>query len=242
MKAQITKVSILLLFAITLSSCMIEGMRSINGKGNVVTETRNIQEAFNKVKISQGIELYISQEPQTSVVVKADENLQRIIHTEVRNGVLVISSKQNIRRAKAKRVYLTIDSITDIDASSGSSVVSDGILKNTVFSLSTSSGAQARVQVDAETVSTSSSSGASLRIAGKTTYHASKVSSGASIKSYNLKSENVTAKASSGGYIDIYASNSLKAKASSGGDIDFKGNPRHIEKLKFSGGSISAYK
>ena len=241
MKTQITKVSTLLFMAITLSSCMIEGISSINGKGTVVTETRNIQEDFNKVKIGQGIELYISQEANTSLVVKADENLQRIIRTEVKNGVLVISSKKNIRRAKAKRVYLAMDNITDIDASSGSNVVSEGMLRSTVFSLSTSSGARAKVEIDAETVTTSASSGASLRIQGKATYHTTKASSGASIKSFDLKSKNVTAKASSGANIDVYAADRLEAKASSGGDIDFKGNPRNISKRKSSGGSISSY-
>ena len=241
MKTQITKLCTLLLIATTLSSCMLDAINTISGNRNVVTETRNIQEDFNSVKIGQGIELYISQEPKTSLVVKADENLQRIIRTEVRNGVLVISSKRNIKRAKAKRVYLAVENITGIEASSGSSVISEGILRSTVFNMSTSSGARAKIEVDAESVKTNSSSGASLRIQGKANYHNAKASSGASIKSYGLESENVTAKASSGANIDVYATDSLEAKASSGGDIDFKGNPRHVEKRKSSGGSISSY-
>ena len=241
MKTLITKAFALLFIATVSTSCMIDGLNSVSGNRNVVTETRDIQEHFDRVKVGQGIELYITQESKTSLVVKADENLQRLIRTEVKNGVLIISSKRNIRRAKSKRVYLSAPTINGIKATSGSHVVTEGAITADIFDASTSSGADARIEVNADTVNTSSSSGADLRINGSANYHTAKASSGASIKAYGLESKNVTAKVSSGADIDVYASESINAKASSGGDIDYKGSPKNVDKKKSSGGSISSH-
>ena len=241
MKTLITKTFALLFIATVSTSCMIDGFNTVSGNRNVVTETRNIHENFDRVKVGQGIELYITQESKTSLVVKADENLQRMIRTEVKDGVLIISSKRNIRRAKSKRVYLSTATINGIKATSGSDVVTEGVITADTFDASTSSGADARIEVNAETVNTNSSSGADLRIKGTANYHTAKASSGASIKAYGLESKNVNAKVSSGANIDVHASSSLTAKASSGGDIDFRGNPKQIDKRKSSGGSISSH-
>lgn len=241
MKTLITKAFALLFIATVSTSCMIDGLNSVTGNKNVVTETRDIQEHFDSVKVGQGIELYITQDSKTSLVVKADDNLLRLIRTEVKNGVLVISSKRNIRRAKSKRVYLSAATINGIKATSGSDVVTENTITADTFSLSTSSGADARVEVNADTVNTSSSSGADLRIKGKANHHTAKASSGASIKAYGLESKNVTVKVSSGANIDIHASESITAKASSGGDIDYRGNPKKVDKKKSSGGSVSSH-
>lgn len=219
---------------------MIDGLNGVSGNRNVVTEERNIQDNFDRVKVGQGIELYITQDSKTSLVVKADENLQKLIRTEVENGVLKIYSKRNIRRAKSRRVYLSAPTINGIKATSGSDVVTENTINADTFDASTSSGADARIVVNAETVNTSSSSGADLRISGKTTFHNTSASSGSSIKAFGLESKNATAKVSSGADIDLHASQSLKAKASSGGDIDYRGNPKNVDKKKSSGGSISS--
>lgn len=241
MKALITKAFALLFIATVSTSCMIEGLNTVSGNRNVITETRNITAYFDRIEVGQGIEVYITQDSKTSVVVNADENLQRLIKTEVRNGVLKISSKRNIRRAKAKRVYLSMETIKGIKATSGSDVVTENTITADTFDAHTSSGADMTIEVNAETINTSSSSGADLKITGSTNYHTAKASSGASIKAYGLQSKNVIVKVSSGADIDIYASKSLKAKASSGGDIDYKGNPEKVDKKRSSGGSISSY-
>jgi hypothetical protein len=241
MKTQITKAFAFLFMAIVSTSCMIEGFNSVNGNRNVVTETRDIQDRFDRVKVGQGIELYITQESKTSIVVRADENLQHLIRTEVEDGVLVISSKRNIRRAKSKRVYLSVATINGIKATSGSDVVTEGVITADTFDASASSGADIRIEVRANTVNTNSTSGANLQIKGNANYHIAKASSGASIEAYGLESKNVIAKVSSGADIDVYASESITGKASSGGDIDYRGNPKRVDKKKSSGGSVSSH-
>ena len=93
MKSIITK-TFAFLFIVTVStSCMLDGINSVSGNRNVISETRKINDDFTKIEIGQGIQLYITQDNDLSLVVKADENLHKLIKTEVVNGVLKISSK-----------------------------------------------------------------------------------------------------------------------------------------------------
>ncbi len=240
MKSIITK-AFAFLFIVTVStSCMLDGINSVSGNRNVISETRKINDDFTKIEIGQGIQLYITQDNDLSLVVKADENLHKLIKTEVINGVLKISSKRNIRRAKSKKIYLTALNINGIKATSGSDVVTENTINADIFDAHVSSGADARIDVNADSVNSSSSSGADLRLKGTTNYFSAKATSGSSIRAYGLKSKNATVKVNSGANIDVHAVESLTAKASSGGDIDYRGNPKKIDKNKSSGGSISS--
>jgi hypothetical protein len=240
MKTLITKAFAFLFIATLTTSCMIDGISSVTGNRNVITETRKINDDFTKIEVGQGIQLFITQSDDLSLVVKADENLHKLIRTEVKNGVLKISSKRNIRRAKSKKIYLSAPNINAIKATSGSDVVTENTIRADIFEVHVSSGADARIDINADTVNSSSSSGADLRIKGRANYYTAKATSGSSIRAYSLESKNATVKVNSGANIDVFVTESLTAKATSGGDIDYRGNPKKIDKKKSSGGSISS--
>ncbi|QMU63924.1 MAG: DUF2807 domain-containing protein [Flavobacteriaceae bacterium] len=235
----IKKLSIILFISVCISSCGMDMFNRIDGNRNVVTQKRKISDDFTKVKVSSGIDLYLTQGSKNELVVEADENLHDIIITEVENGRLTIYSEKNIWRAKAKKVYLTVTAIEALKATSGSDVYSKNMLKVKDFDLSVNSGADVNITVEADTITTSASSGADLKVSGEAHTHFSSASSGSSINAYALKSKNVTVKVSSGADINIYASETINARASSGGDIDYKGNPEIVNKKTSSGGSVS---
>ncbi|MFY0629234.1 MAG: DUF2807 domain-containing protein [Flavobacteriaceae bacterium] len=240
MKTTITKLTVILFLATFVTSCGIDMFNRIDGDRNVVSKKRKIGNDFTRVKVSNGLDLYIKQGNKNSLTVEADENLHEIIITEVRNGVLKIYTDQNIRRAKARKVYLTVTTLEELKATSGSDVFSENTLKVEDIEVSTSSGADMRIDVDADSVTSSSSSGADLKISGTSNSHSAKASSGSSINAYGLKSKDVTARVSSGADIGVYATKSINARASSGGDIRYKGDPEKVERKTSSGGGVSS--
>ena len=82
--------------AVLLTSCNMGMFNSVNGNGNVVTNDRTSQEDFTKIKVSSGLDLYITQGSNKEVILEADENLHDIIFTEVRDGELRIYSEKSI--------------------------------------------------------------------------------------------------------------------------------------------------
>lgn len=236
----IKKGIVLLFISAVFTSCGVDIFNRIEGNRNVVTEQRKINEHFTRVKVSSGIDLYIKQGNKSRLTIEADENLHDIIITEVEGDMLKIYTDKSIWRAKARKVYLTVTSLEELKATSGSDVYSENILKVRDLEVSTSSGADMKIEVEADNITSSSSSGSDLRISGKTNTHNAKASSGSSIYAYKLESKDVTARVSSGADINIYASESINARASSGGDIRYKGNPEIVDKKRSSGGGISS--
>lgn len=239
MKTIITKTFLFISTAVLLSSCGVDMFNRVEGNRNVTTATRKVNDDITRVKVSNGLDLYITQGNTTELIIEADENLHDFIKTEVNNGNLKIYSEKNIWKAKAKKIYLTLPTLEYLKATSGSEVVSKGTLTVTNFEIETSSGADANLSIAATSVVSRASSGSFLKIKGTTKNHSAKASSGASIRAFSLESETVSARVSSGADIDVFASEYLEARASSGGDIDYRGNPKRIDKKASSGGSIS---
>lgn len=239
MKNSITKTIAILFIASIFTSCGVDVFNRVSGNRNVVTKQRKANDDFTGIKVSTGIDLYLSQGNKNKITVEADENLHDIIITEVVDGVLKVYSEKSIWRAKARKVYVTVKKLNSIKATSGSDVYGEDIIKTDEISIYATSGADIRITVDAISVETNSTSGSDIKISGKSKNHASSATSGASIDAYHLKSKNVIAKATSGADINIYASEKLDAKATSGGDIDFKGNPTKVNKRSSSGGDVS---
>ena len=240
MKTSSTKLLTILFIGTLFSSCAIDMFNRATGNRNVVTEDRSAKEDFTKIKVSTGLELYISQGLKNQITVEADENLQDIIITEIQDGMLKIYSEKNIWRAKARKIYVTIENLEAIAATSGSDVYANETLKVNNLNISATSGSDINISVDANTVETNATSGSDIEVSGVSNNHISKATSGASIDAYQLQSKNVSAKVTSGADINVYASESIVAKATSGGDIDFIGNPKKVDKKTSSGGSVSA--
>lgn len=239
MKKSINHFIIVLFIATLFSSCGTDIFNRVNGNRNVVLKDRKPQDNFTGIRVSTGIDLYISQGKGNAIKVEADENLHDVIITEVNDGVLKIYTDKNIWRAKARKVYVTVENLTLLTATSGSDVFGETIITTDEIAISTTSGADIRIEIEAKSVETNATSGSDIEISGTTVNHASNATSGSSIDAYRLKSENVIVKATSGADIDIYASEKIEAKATSGGDIDFKGNPTNVRKKSNSGGSVS---
>jgi hypothetical protein len=229
----------ILFIATIFTSCGSDMFNGVVGNRNIVTIERTIKADFSGIKVSTGIDLFIRQGSTNAITVEADENLHDLIITEVKEGILKIYTDKNIWKSKARKVYVTIENLTLLKASSGSNVKSESVINTNEIYIDASSGASIDIEVVAKSAVTEASSGSDVKIKGTTINHTARASSGSSINAYKLKSTNANASASSGASINIYASKNMDAKASSGGVIDYTGNPTKISKEASSGGSIS---
>ena len=218
------------LSAFVLTSCnfdfVVNGER---GNGDVVTKTRNVED-FDGVRGSAGLDVFLEKGSENKVVVEADSNLHEYIETEVVNGVLKVRTSRNINRAKAKKVYVTFTELNTVEASSGADVISNDVIRAEELSISSSSGADLEIEIDAREVTAKCSSGADIKLSGRAKYFTADASSGSDINARNLDATKVRAEASSGADVVVNVQESLDAKASSGGDIKYYGDPVTVNK------------
>lgn len=227
---------ILVLVSILISSCWFLGP-SIKGNRTVTEQTRQVDE-FDQIKVSRGMNVYITQGNPAKVVVIADSNLHEIIETKVEGGVLKITAKEIIRSAKEKKVMVTVEKLSGVEATSGGNAWSQSPILSENLELEGTSGGNLTMEINARLLKVDCTSGANIRLSGLAKEAEMKVSSGGNIKGEALKADHCNMRASSGGNVSSAVVDQLDASASSGGDIVYYGEPNSTSIKSSSGGNI----
>jgi hypothetical protein len=212
----------------------------IKGNDKVVTVERTLDGDFNEIKVSNGLDVYLTQDTNESLSIQADENLHDIIITSVENNVLSIYTTENINYAASRKVMVSFSDISKIKATSGSDVYSTNTIKAEALELSTTSGSDMELEIEVASLSCDASSGSDLKLSGTADYLVAEASSGSDIKAGNLITKTSNVSASSGADITVNATKELIAKSGSGGDVKYYGKPEKVEKNDSTSGSIKS--
>ncbi len=211
---------------------------------DVNVEKRTVT-GFKGVKVSQGIELVLSQGAVESVAVSAFSNEHRDrIKTVVEGDVLRIyydgdkSGRWTWNKKNYLRAYVSAVTLQSVEASSGAAVKVDGTIQTNDLMVQLSSGSLLTGSFKAESMKIEQGSGSTARVSGTANSLKVRVNSGAGFYGYDLTVTNCNANASSGARAEISASKELEASASSGGSIRYQGGCVIRNLSTSSGGSV----
>jgi hypothetical protein len=209
--------------------------------GSEKTEDRKLS-GFSSVKVSSGIDLFLSMGDAESVKVVADEDIIDNVKTEVENGTLKIYMKFkgfNLNWNRTHKVYVALKSLENLDASSGTDVIAENVMKGNRIKISASSGSDVKLKLEYDDIQIDSSSGSDAELTGTCNTLKASSSSGSNITAPDLKSKKCHVSASSGADAVVYVSEELEADASSGGDVRYLGIPRSKNINESSGGDVT---
>lgn len=210
----------------------------VTGSGHVITEKRSTGD-FVGISASSGIEVELKN-GTTSIEVEADDNIIRLLKTEVKDNILkiYISNHSNVNDAHMK-VFVSAAGIRALNASSGSEIHAVDILSGADnISFDASSAGKITADVDAPSVRLESSSAGDIQVKGKTKNLTASCSSSGQIQATGLLSEVTTVEARVGAEAEVHASVSLNADASSGANIGYRGGGNVVVKTS-SGGTVN---
>ena len=213
----------------------------IDGNGNVVSKKRTISQDFKEIKISQGLDLYLTQSNDVALSIEADENLHDLIMTEVENNILRIYTTENIRNASSKKISLNFTDISIIKATSGSDVNATNTIEVDELELNTTSGADISLDLKVKKLNCNATSGSDIKVSGTADLLVAQATSGSDIKASELEAIASNVKATSGADISVNTSKELTATATSGGDVKYSGNPEKINTSDSSAGSVTQH-
>jgi hypothetical protein len=205
---------------------------------------RTLTGSFNKVDVSSGIELVLTQSNEQALAISvSDDKYEHMLKTVVENGELKIWVDNNDNSSKKDRnrkitVYLSCKMIESIKGSSGALVKLVNEIAGNQMSLSFSSGARFLGKLQLKILGVDLSSGAAIDVSGTALDLSVAASSGASFKGYSLISQNCTTTVSSGAMVSVYAEKNLSVSANSGAQVKYKGNAIMKKKSLGSGGSV----
>lgn len=236
----LVKLIIPLLIAILFSSCNLDiNISGVKGNGHVVTQKRLSDVSFSKINAAEGLDVYLTKSTSTAVKVQADDNIQKLIITEIKNGTLYIHTSEAIGKTNAKKVLVNFITLNEINSSSGADIHTTNFIISDDIVINASSGSDQNLAIKAENIDCSASSGADVNLNGSATTIKANASSGADIDAKKLVTEHCTSNASSGADINLNCTQSINAVASSSADISYLGNPSEVSKSESSAADIT---
>lgn len=119
--------------------------KTVQGSGKTVEAQRNVA-AFDRVSVADGIQVVLRQAAAQKVTVKADDNLEPLIETQVEGATLKVKPKSNTSISTRNPILVTIDYVQ-----LSSLAINDGVkaeldlVKGTTFEVRASDGSNLRL-------------------------------------------------------------------------------------------------
>ena len=192
-------------------------------------EIRTLNGSFTAIKVSGGIDLYLSQSDNEAVAVSASEDkFIKRLRTNVENGVLKIYMEDEgflhiATKDRKLKAYVSFKDINKLDASGACSIHVSGAIAVSSLHLSCSGASSFKGDVKVNDLEMDLSGASDIKISG-TARSVNVESSGASdVKGAGLSTDLCTARASGASDIEITVNQQLNAHASGASRITFKG-------------------
>ncbi|MGG9960934.1 head GIN domain-containing protein [Ferruginibacter sp. SUN106] len=207
-------------------------------------QKRTLNASFTGISVSDGVDLYLTQDNEESVAVSAaEEKYMERFKTVVEDGILKIYFDNKginwaVNDKRKLKAYVSFKTLEKLHASGGADVKIQGSLDVTNLEVKFTSGSSFSGKLKASELTVEQNSGSSINISGSAEKIKVDVSSGAIFKSYDLSVNYCDAKASSGGGVRITINKELSAKANSGGGVKYKGDAVIKDINVNSGGSV----
>jgi len=192
-------------------------------------QVRNVN-GFHAIKISDAVDLYLSQSNDEVVVVSATETKYRDkIKTEVENGVLKISfdhdgwSWWHSGNHKLK-AYVSFKALDKLTASGACDIKVTGTIKVDNLDIHISGASDFVGDVDVNRLTIDQSGASDAKISGKATELEAEASGASDFKGYDLEIQNCKAHASGASDIHVTVMKELNAHATGASGIYYKGD------------------
>jgi len=198
----------------------------VRGSGHIITENRTAS-GFSSIDVSGAIDVYIKQDPTTSVKVEADDNILQYIEVHTDGSTLEIHTEDNIRLKPSHKikVYVSNSEYKDLQVGGASSIRSENeITSADALNVDIGGASEGILEVNAPKVSVNVSGASKANIKGKTKDFEGGASGASEIRGFDLLTENADVDASGASNIEVYASVKIAGQASGASSVNYKGN------------------
>jgi hypothetical protein len=209
---------------------------------SAATEDRNLT-GFSAVNVAGSFDVYITQGTTESVKVEAPADVIKNIITEVKNGTLVIRTKNNFSfnnlfGNKKMVVYVSIKNCNAISLTgSGDVYFKEGIAANDL-NLSLTGSGDVTGKITAKNVNCSLTGSGDLHISGRADNSKVTVTGSGDFSGGDLATNTTVVFVGGSGDASVHATSTLKASVTGSGDVHYGGHPKNISKSTSGSGDI----
>ena len=233
------------------------GNNSSTSFGSASEEVRKVG-SFSGIQVSSGINVSFTQDAKQKVVVDSDR--PEFVKTEVVGDILKIYvDNNNNRNLKFKKLSVTVSApeLSKIAVNSGANFNTLNTVKSDYFQiaatsganlkadldtkgkveLSTTSGSNVRLNVNADELEMSATSGSSATLYGKIRATTFDVSSAATVNAQDLETQKSKINASSAANIKVNATENINVTGTSGASVRYRSNNNVKRNAALTGGA-----
>lgn len=258
MRLQFIKLIACSVFIITLGSCGREKWPCIDGVGPVVTETRSVS-GFTEISNEMEAVLYITQGPEYSVRIEAQQNILDQVKTALSGSTLEIYSEHCIDKGEPVNVYITLPVLTVLDISgsgsaftqsnfsgaslnidisgSGSFTSTDSITVG-VLDMDISGSGSLNLLAFVTTASADISGSGSVTLSGSGSTISQDISGSGKMATFGFLVNSAYVEVSGSGNIELNATDLIDGEINGSGDIYYKNSPVINVEISGSGSLI----
>jgi len=225
-----------LLAFVLLSACRFNSNNRINGNGNVVTESRQVQN-FTKIKVVGSMDVTVTDDP-TAVEIRTDENIQPYITTTVENGWLIIKSKNNtsIKSSNGIKMVVSTPNLSAVKVTgSGNVKVQDKFNNDNDMRFELTGSGNVTAKVHTPSVKAEITGSGNLDLEGETRNVQVEIAGSGNFNAFDLKAESADVDIAGSGNAHIFAESQLNVNIAGSGDVIYKGDALRKTKILGSG-------
>lgn len=199
---------------------------------------------FHSIRVSNAIDLFISQDETESLAVSAlKEEYRDRIRTVVEDGVLKITFDNkgfNFHGNMKLRAYIAFKELTKLTASGASDVIVTGTIKGAQLSIEMSGASDFKGTVDVGTLNIRLSGASDASLSGTASSVSINTNGASDLKAYDLKTDYCDIETSGASDVQITVNKEISARASGASDVNYRGEA--VIKNQQSSGASSVRK
>ncbi len=192
---------------------------------------------FTKVTTFDQIDVLLIPATENKIILNGEHSEE--VELVNKNGELKIRMPLT-KMMSGENVSATVyfKKVEAVEANEGSRIASEAIFEGLAFDIIAKEGAEIKLIVATDRLTTKVSSGATVKISGTTDFADHLVNSGAVLEAEKLVTKQTTITVNAGGEADIHATDLVDVKTRAGGNITIFGKPKEINQKTIAGGTI----
>ena len=232
----------ILIIALLFVSMTINAQKKIKGNGKMTTITRSTSD-YNGIACSGSYDYILVSGTEGTIKIEGEENLLEYIITEVKDGNLVIKTKDrtNLISSKNKIIKITIpfEDINNVSLAGSGDLWSEDKITATNMNVALAGSGDLKLTIEASSTKASLAGSGDIVLKGSTNDLDANVSGSGNFHGFDLLANNTDVSVAGSGDADVVCNENLKARVSGSGDIKYKGNPKTEDTKVAGSGSIS---
>lgn len=211
---------------------------AVSGSGKVVTEERKAAD-FNRISFNGRGNLIITQTGEESLKIEAEDNIIKLISTEVKKQTLFIGHDKKrgiIRPTKEINIYVSVNDLRSVKLSGSGSIKSAGI-KAKELTVTISGSGNADLKVNATQLSSIIAGHGEFKLSGEVEALNVSISGSGECDAMNLQCKTANIDISGSGKAEVHVTDKMNISIAGSGKVFYMGKPE-IEQTISGSGSV----